>query len=49
MKKFKGASMIEYVLIAVLISIVAVLALTTLGSSVQSAFTDVNSSLSSTD
>ena len=44
-KTGKGQGLIEYALIIVLISVVAVAILTTLGTSIQSVFSRANSSL----
>ena len=41
----KGVTMIEYALIAGLISVVAILLLTAMGSSVKNIFTSINSAL----
>ncbi len=46
-KKIKGATMIEYVLIVGLISIAAVTIITTLGGTIKTAFTSVNTSVTS--
>jgi pilus assembly protein Flp/PilA len=44
-RKIKGATMIEYVLVVGLIAIAAVVIMTTLGTSVSSVFTKVNTNL----
>lgn len=46
-KNEKGATMIEYGLIAALVSVAAITALTTMGGSLQSMFEQVSSSLES--
>lgn len=44
-KKIKGATMIEYVLIVGLISIAAVTIITTLGGTIKTVFTAINTSV----
>ena len=44
-KKIKGATMIEYVLIVGLITVAAVVLMTTVGTSVQGMFTSINAAL----
>ncbi len=46
-KKIKGATMIEYVLIVGLISIVAVTLMTTAGTNIKNLFTKINTALTS--
>ncbi len=46
-EKFEGQGMVEYALILVLVSIAAILVLTTMGGKVAGVFTKVNSNLGS--
>lgn len=46
-KSERGAAMVEYALLVALIAIVAIIALRTLGDSVSSEFSEINSGLNS--